>query len=106
MRGPGLRALVFDAYGTLFDLRSATPACEALFPGHGARLNHLWRTKQLQQTRWCVVTGRYQNLWDIMDGALARACRDLKLTCTAEMRMHLREQYLTLETFPEVPEAL
>jgi 2-haloacid dehalogenase len=101
-----LSALVFDAYGTLFDLRSAVPACEALFPGKGANLNRLWRAKQLRQTRRCVLTRRYTNLWEIMDGALERACFDLGLRSTAAERESLRQQYLTLRTFPEVPATL
>jgi 2-haloacid dehalogenase len=43
-----VRAFVFDAYGTLFDVYSVTALCDELFPGHGAALAQLWRTKQLQ----------------------------------------------------------
>ena len=102
----GLRALVLDAYGTLFDLHSAEPACEALFPGKGAVLNRLWRAKQLRRTRRCVLTGRYVNLWEIMDRELESACRELGLHCSATERASLREQYLTLQPYPEVPHAL
>src|SRR2546421_753616 len=41
-------ALVFDAYGTLFDVRSVAATVEAVFPGHGTALSQLWRTKQLE----------------------------------------------------------
>ena len=41
-------ALVFDAYGTLFDVQSVVTLAERLFPGHGAALSQLWRTKQLE----------------------------------------------------------
>ncbi|MGH6739566.1 MAG: HAD-IA family hydrolase, partial [Bradyrhizobium sp.] len=41
-------ALVFDAYGTLFDVQSVAATAEALFPGRGAALAQLWRTKQLE----------------------------------------------------------
>src|SRR5438128_802531 len=43
-------ALVFDAYGTLFDVQSVATLAERLFPGHGAALSQLWRTKQLEYT--------------------------------------------------------
>jgi 2-haloacid dehalogenase len=43
-------ALVFDAYGTLFDVHSVIVRCEALWPGKGGVVSHLWRTKQLEYT--------------------------------------------------------
>jgi hypothetical protein len=42
-----VQALVFDAYGTLFDVRSVIALCDRKFPGQGAELSKLWRTKQL-----------------------------------------------------------
>jgi 2-haloacid dehalogenase len=72
-----LRAFVFDAYGTLFDVLSVTALCEALFPGRGAALAQLWRLKQLQR-------------------------RSLDLTLTAETRTRPLDSYLTLAAFPDV----
>jgi len=43
-------ALVFDAYGTLFDVQSVATLAERLFPGHGMALSQLWRAKQLEYT--------------------------------------------------------
>ena len=45
-----LEALVFDAYGTLYDVHSVQGRCESFFPGKGARLSQLWRAKQLEYT--------------------------------------------------------
>ena len=45
-----IKALVFDAYGTLFDVRSVLSRCEEVFPGHGSDLTGLWRTMQLEYT--------------------------------------------------------
>src|SRR3954471_22121457 len=50
MRIPPLRAFVFDAYGTLFDVHSITAIAEAIAPRQGALLSQIWRTKQLQYT--------------------------------------------------------
>jgi 2-haloacid dehalogenase len=50
MRNRPLRAFVFDAYGTLFDVHSITAIAEAIAPGQGAFLSQIWRTKQLQYT--------------------------------------------------------
>jgi 2-haloacid dehalogenase len=44
------RALVFDAYGTLFDVHSVAQRCESFWPGAGARISQLWRAKQLEWT--------------------------------------------------------
>ena len=44
------KVIVFDAYGTLFDIRSVLARCEEVFPGHGSDLTTLWRTKQLEYT--------------------------------------------------------
>ena len=44
----GVKALAFDAYGTLFDVFSVTALCEHLFPGKGNQLAQIWRAKQLQ----------------------------------------------------------
>ena len=101
-----LKALAFDVYSTLFDTQSVVSECEAAFPGQGERLSRLWRVKQLQRTRWCVLSGRYNDLWHIMDDALLSACRDMRLSCSKELREHLRNQYLCLKDFPEVAAAL
>ncbi len=52
-----IKAYVFDAYGTLFDVYSVQDRCEELFPGHGARLTILWRTKQLEYTWLRTLSG-------------------------------------------------
>src|SRR5690349_18691085 len=49
------QAVVFDAYGTLFDVHSVIARCDALFPGQGKRLSHAWRTKQLEYTWLCSL---------------------------------------------------
>jgi len=100
------KAVIFDAYGTLFDLRSAIPVCERIFPGHGAEFNALWRVKLLRHTRWCVITGRYRDLWQIADAAIGDACRQMKLRCSSEEQAEIRQQYLELHMFPEVPDTL
>ena len=53
-----MRALAFDAYGTLFDVLSVTSLCEELFPGQGIALAHLWRSKQLQYSWLRSLMGR------------------------------------------------
>ena len=74
-----VKALVFDAYGTLFDVRSVLSRCEEVFPGHGADLTGLWRTKQLEYTWLRALMGRYEDFWQVTQDGLVFACRSLGL---------------------------
>jgi hypothetical protein len=80
------QALVFDAYGTLFDLHSVITLCDRKFPGQGAELSKLWRTKQLEYTWLRSLGGRYEDFWSVTESALTFACRSLSLECPPETR--------------------
>jgi 2-haloacid dehalogenase len=99
-------ALVFDAYGTLFDVDSVTIACEEVFPGQGQALSRLWRAKQLEYTWLSSLMDRYQDFWTITGQALSFACTALGLDPDDAARAGLAEGYLRLAPFPEVPRAL
>ena len=101
-----VRALVFDAYGTLFDPFAVKTRAEELFPGTGEALSQLWRAKQLEYTWLRTLMGRYENFWKITEDALVFTCRALKLSCDADQRTQLMQVYLTLPAFPEVKPAL
>ena len=101
-----VKALVFDAYGTIFDVRSVLSRCEEVFPGHGSNLTGLWRTKQLEYTWLRSLMGRYEDFWQVTQDGLIFACRSLGLTPTQEQIDHLMQAYLTLTPFSEVPAAL
>ena len=106
MSEPGLAALVFDAYGTLFDVHSVVERCERRFPGRGAELSRLWRTKQLEYSWLRSLMGRHEDFWRLTAGALSFACRSLELECPEEIHADLMAAYLRLEAFPEVKGAL
>jgi 2-haloacid dehalogenase len=99
-------ALVFDAYGTLFDVHSITATAEALWPGKGTALSQLWRTKQLEYTWQRSLMGRYEDFSHVTEAALHYACAALKLPYDDTKRERLMRRYLHLAPFPEVPEAL
>jgi 2-haloacid dehalogenase len=101
-----IRAITFDAYGTLFDVHSVIAICSRKFPGQGAELSKLWRAKQLEYTWLRSLMGRYQDFWRVTESAVAFACNSLRLPCPAETRRELMESYLHLDTFPEVRPAL
>jgi 2-haloacid dehalogenase len=103
---PKLRALVFDAYGTLFDVHSIAASCEALWPGAGQRLSSLWRTKQLEYTWQLSLMRHYRDFGSVTEDALRYACAALGLSLGEQALDRLRKAYLVLSPFPEVGEVL
>jgi 2-haloacid dehalogenase len=100
-----VRALLFDAYGTLFDVHSVVEAGRAV-TGDPQALSALWRQKQLEYTWLRSLMGRYEDFWAVTEAALVHACRRLGLSVEAGARRRLMEAYLTLDAFPEVPDVL
>ncbi|HEX4985650.1 MAG TPA: haloacid dehalogenase type II [Burkholderiales bacterium] len=100
------RALVFDAYGTLFDVFSVGAACEDRFPGKGAELSRLWRTKQLEYSWLRSLMGRYTAFEAITLDALRFSCRALGVELTQDDARALLGAYRRLELFPEVTRSL
>jgi 2-haloacid dehalogenase len=101
-----LKALVFDAYGTLFDVHSVVSRLEEVFPGRGQEVSRTWRTKQLEYTWLLSLMGRYEDFWKVTANGLAFACRALNLECSPQQQEELLKAYLRLEAFSEVPAAL
>ena len=110
------RAVLFDAYGTLFDVYSVGLLAEQLFPGHGLALSVLWRDKQIEYTRLVTTSNHgahYQPFWELTRAALIYAIKrivtpaqqtgaggqfDINL---AEPIERLMNQYRHLSAFPE-----
>ncbi len=101
-----LDALVFDAYGTLYDVHSVTALAEGFFPSCGATLSQLWRTKQLEYTWLRSLMGTYENFNVVTEASLRYACASLKLAPSDTQIAALLGQYVRLDTFPEVKMAL
>ena len=101
-----IRAVVFDAYGTLFDVHSVIALANDLFPGQGDALSQRWRQKQLEYSWLLSQMNRYEDFWTVTDRALTYACRALKLPCTASQHDRLMDAYLHLSAFPEAAEGL
>jgi 2-haloacid dehalogenase len=100
------KAIAFDAYGTLFDVRSVLTRCEETFPGYGATLTTLWRLKQLEYSWQRSLMGRYEDFWQLTLDGLVYACQSLGLTYTQDQLEYLTQTYLVLSPFPDVPPAL
>jgi 2-haloacid dehalogenase len=101
-----ISALVFDAYGTLFDVHSVARLAEARFPGRGAALSAAWRTKQLEYTWLRSLMGRYEDFSRVTQSALEWTFEHLGLEAGDEDRRALLDEYRRLAPFPEVPAAL
>lgn len=101
-----IRALVFDAYGTLFDVHSVVALCETLFPGQGQALSLAWRDKQLQYTWLRSLMGRYEDFRELTRAALFWAAEAKGLELRPDAAARLLDAYLKLSPFVEVPAAL
>jgi 2-haloacid dehalogenase len=101
-----IQAVVFDAYGTLFDVHSVIALCEQLFPGKGTQLSQLWRTKQLEYSWQRSLMQRYEDFSSITQAGLSFACEALKLNLTAAHAAQLMDAYLHLKPYAEVPQVL
>ena len=105
-----LRAVLFDAYGTLFDVHSVALLAEQLFPGHGERLSLIWRDKQIEYTRLVTMSGpqgeHYRPFWEITRAALQHAAARLGLNLAQDQQERLMNQYRHLSAFAENHEVL
>ncbi len=99
-------ALVFDAYGTLFDVHSVTRLADTLWPGRGAALSQLWRTKQLEYTWLRSLMHRYEDFSRVTEDSLRYTCEAMGLPYSADSHAQLMAAYLLLDPFPEVRETL
>jgi 2-haloacid dehalogenase len=100
----GVRACLFDAYGTIFDFASAAARCEAAPPDQRAALTTLWRDKQLQYSWLRTLQGRYVDFWQVTGEALDFALEALELD--ASLHGPLMALYRELAPFPEVKRVL
>ncbi len=105
MKIEGVRACVFDAYGTLFDFASAAAACEDALGEKVKPLTALWRDKQLQYTWLRALQQRHADFWQVTGDALDYALDTLGLAAPG-LRERLMNLYLRLDAFPEVPAVL
>ena len=103
-----IQLVVFDAYGTLFDVYSIGALAERLYPGQGAALSVLWRDKQIEYSRLISLSDpdplgsrHYQSFWDITSASLRYALARLGLAHSPENEDALMAQYAELKPFPE-----
>ena len=99
--GPAPRAVLFDAYGTLFDVYSVGVVAERVFPGAGERLGILWRDKQIEYTRLTSMSGQARSFRDCTLAGLRYAARRFALALDAAAERELMGAYERLAPFAE-----
>jgi 2-haloacid dehalogenase len=102
---PTPRAILFDAYGTLFDVHSVIEAGRAIAPDPQA-LSTLWRQKQLEYTWLRSLMDRYEDFWAVTESALEFSVRRLGLSVKSSELARLMDAYLSLAPFGDVRPAL
>lgn len=101
----GVRACVFDAYGTLFDFAAAARNCRDVLGDDIDKLTALWRDKQLQYTWLRATQGLHADFWQVTGDALDFSLETLGIA-KPSLRDRLMTLYLTLDPFPEVQDVL
>lgn len=101
-----IKAVVFDAYGTLYDIQSVAAVTEEAFPGYGEIITQIWRIKQLEYTWLRSLMRRYQDFSVITQDALAYAIRVLGLKHDAATFERIMDKYLHLDLYPDAMTAL
>lgn len=91
----GVRACVFDAYGTLFDFAAATNRCRDLLGDDVDKLTALWRNKQIEYTWLRALQGLHEDFWQVTGDALDFALETLGIV-KPDLRERLMTLYLTL----------
>jgi 2-haloacid dehalogenase len=108
------QVIIFDAYGTLFDVFGVGALAEQLFPGQGPAISQLWRDKQIEYTRLVSMSGpvdaagssRYRPFWELTRAALRFTAQKLQLSWTPPAEAALMDAYLVLQPFAENREVL
>lgn len=96
-----IKAFVFDAYGTLYDVQSVAMATETAFPGHGETITQIWRMKQLEYTWLRSGMDAYADFWTVTRDSLAYTLAVLGLSADGDTISSLAEAYKHLTLYPD-----
>jgi len=101
-----IKAVVFDAYGTLYDVQSVAAVTEQAFPGYGEIVTQIWRIKQLEYTWLRSLMRRYEDFSAVTREALAYTLRILGLKADDKVFERIMDKYLHLDLYPDAAAAL
>ena len=99
-----IKAIIFDAYGTLFDVNSAAKKCKNKIGDKWELFSNYWRSTQLEYTWIRSLMGRYQDFWKVTEESLNKSMKVFQIDAT--MKDELLNLYKVLSTFPEVKRTL
>ena len=99
-----IKAIIFDAYGTLFDVNSATEKCKDKIGDKWESFANYWRTTQLEYTWLRSLMKRHKDFWQVTEDSLDKSMKAFKIN--SSMRSELLNLYKILSTFPEVKDVL
>ena len=99
-----IKAIIFDAYGTLFDVNSAAEKCKIKIGDKWEGFANYWRTTQLEYTWLRSLMNRHKDFWQVTEDSLDKSMQAFKID--SSMRNELLDLYKVLSTFPEVKEVL
>jgi 2-haloacid dehalogenase len=101
-----IKAVVFDAYGTLFDIQSVAAVTEQAFPGYGEIITQIWRIKQLEYTWLRSLMRRYEDFSVITRDSLAYTLKVLGLKYDSGAFERIMDKYLHLDLYPDAAASL
>lgn len=101
-----IKAILFDAYGTLYDVHSVMRKCEEIYPTKGTQISQIWRQKQLDYVLIRSLMDKYEDFWSLTKEALNYALEELELLYDEDLLDKILNEYLYLSLYPEVIEAL
>ena len=101
-----IKAVVFDAYGTLYDVQSVTAVTDEAFPGYGELISQIWRMKQLEYTWLRSLMGRYEDFSVITRDSLSFTLKTLGLTFDAAIFERIMDKYVHLDLYPDAKQTL
>jgi len=99
-----IKAIVFDAYGTLFDVNSAAEKCKGKIGDKWEGFANFWRTTQLEYTWLRSLMKRHKDFWQITEDSLDKSMKAFKID--SSMKSELLNLYKVLSPYPEVKEVL
>ena len=99
-----IKAIIFDAYGTLFDVNSAAEKCKDKIGDKWERFANFWRTTQLEYTWLRSLMDRHKDFWQVTEDSLDKSMKAFDID--PSMRNELLNLYKVLSPFEEVPETL
>jgi 2-haloacid dehalogenase len=102
---PNYKAIAFDGFPVI-DARPVFAKVEAIFPGRGAELSNVWRTRQFEYSWLRTLGGRYLDFWQATEDALSFAAQSLQVELSAERRDQLMQSWIELKAWPDVLPAL